>query len=252
MTRFLVVATALAGLCGFSVAQENPLNRDEVSVIKKKFVACFESLGKAPEGYTMEDEDFNLPTEAYKNDRSGKYNPLGCSSSRRYGTQKAQEKSSEGMQKDYQKKMLEAQAKGDYAAMSKLAQEMQQKMSQQQLQAVDARKEPVSIDVQFNDYGGATIDPDAVVFERAGVIALRQKDDATSEKGAITVYIDPVNLKDTKQLSRVDLKKPEDGISNRIAVLSITYRFNGPMKDIEEWAKRVDTKKALALIDAAR
>jgi hypothetical protein len=156
------------------------------------------------------------------------------------------------MSKEYQKKMLEAQAKGDYATMSKMAQEMNQKMSQQQLSAVDAKKEPVDVSVEFNDYGGATIDPDAVVFERPGVIALKTKDDAASDKGTVVIYCDPVNLKDTKQLSRVDLKKPEDGVNNRIAVLSVTFHFRGPLKEIEEWAKRVDTKKALAQVDAAK
>jgi len=188
MTRFLAVAVMLAGFCGLTVAEDHPLNRDEVSVIKKKFVACFEALGKAQAGYAMEDEDFNLPTEAYKNDKSGKFNPIGCSSSRKYGTDKAQQKSSEEMSKEYQKKMLEAQAKGDYATMSKMAQEMNQKMSQQQLSAVDAKKEPVDISVQFNDYGGATIDPDAVVFERPGVIALKSKVDADYEKGTVVIY----------------------------------------------------------------
>jgi hypothetical protein len=252
MTRFLAVAAMLAGFCGLTVAEDHPLNRDEVSVIKKKFVACFEALGKAQAGYAMEDEDFNLPTEAYKNDKSGKFNPIGCSSSRKYGTEKAQQKSSEEMSKEYQKKMLEAQAKGDYATMSKMAQEMNQKMSQQQLSAVDAKKEPVDVSVEFNDYGGATIDPDAVVFERPGVIALKTKDDAASDKGTVVIYCDPVNLKDTKQLSRVELKKPDDGVNNRIAVLSVTFHFRGPLKEIEEWAKRVDTKKALAQVDAAK
>jgi len=252
MTRFFTLTTLLAAFCGLAIAGDHPLNRDEVSVIKKKFVACFEALGKAQAGYTMEDEDFNLPTEAYKNDKSGKFSPIGCTSTRKYGTEKAQQKSSEEMSKEYQKKMLEAQAKGDYATMSALAQEMQQKMSQQQLHAVDAMKQPVSVDVQFNDYGGETIDPDAVVFERAGVIALKKKSEASSDKGTVVIYCDPVNLKDTKQLSRVDLKKPEDGVTNRIAVLSVTFRFQGPMAEIEEWAKRVDTKKALAQIDAAK
>jgi hypothetical protein len=250
----VVVATAVAAafvLLPFAHAQnENPLTRDEVSVVKKKLVSMLEALGNAPAGYAMESEHFSLPTQAYKNSEGSLYNPIGASADRSYGTQKNAEKASEDLQKEYQKKMAEAQAKGDYVAMSKLAQEMQKKSGEIQLKAVEGRKDPIRINVHLNSNPGATIDPDAVVFERAGVIAL--KSTAEGSQGQVWVYFDPAALKDTKQLSRVDMKMPDGGVAKRMAVLNATIEFSGPPADIQAWAKTIDTKKVLAQIDSAR
>jgi hypothetical protein len=95
-----------------------------------------------PAGYSKENEDFNLPTEAYPGRGTGKFNPIHSSASRTCGTEKAVKKNNADIEKEYKKKMMEAQAKGDYAGMQKIAQEMQQKMSQTQMQAEDSRKEP--------------------------------------------------------------------------------------------------------------
>ena len=121
----LLLATGLAA-GGARAQNENPLTRDEVSVVKKKMVAALDALGQ-PGGYSLEHENFNLPTEAYKNSNTGRYNLISGSADRKFGTQKKTEEESKDLQKEYQKKIAEAQAKGDYAAMSKIAQEMQQK-----------------------------------------------------------------------------------------------------------------------------
>ena len=65
--------------------EENRLTRDDVTVIKKKLVAILSSLGDAPKGYVKEDEDFNLPTQFYKNRDSGKISPIHASASQRFG-----------------------------------------------------------------------------------------------------------------------------------------------------------------------
>jgi hypothetical protein len=250
MKRFFLVL--LAGIVAFAPAlaqKEHPLTRDEVSVIKKKLVATLESLGQPQAGYAVEDEDFNLPTEAYPSRSADHFSPASASASRKYGTEKATQKSSEEMSKEYQKKMLEAQAKGDYTTMSKLAQEMQQQMSASQLKSVEGHKEPIQINVQFNSNPGTTIDPDAVIFERPGVIALIRQEDKSTDKAEINVYVDPVALKDTKQLSTVKMSYPEDGVTKRVAVLNATITLHGPKTEIETWAKRIDTKKVLAQIN---
>jgi hypothetical protein len=232
--------------------KEVPLLRDEVSMFKKKLVTMFDALGEVPAGYSKEDEDFNLPTEAYPGRSAGKFNPVHCSATRTCGTEKAVAKTNANLEKEYKKKMMEAQAKGDYMAMQKLAQEMQQKMGQTQVQAVDSHKEPIDISVSLNAFTGATIDPDAVVLEKPGMIALKREDEVGSGKGTITVYFDPVSLKDTKQLSSVRLESPEAGISKRSGVLTATIELRGPLVEIEPWVKRIDTKKVLSLIDGAK
>ncbi len=234
---------------GARAQDEKSLTRDEVSVIKKKLVAVLESLGQ-PAGYSLEHEDFNLPTEAYKNSNSGRYNLTYASANRKFGTQKKTEEESKDIQKEYQKKVAEAQAKGDYAAMSKLAMEMQQKAGQMQLKATETQKEPIEVSVQLNSNPGAVIDPDAVVFEHPGVIALKSNVESGTER--IDIYFDPVSLKETKQLSRVDLKKPEEGVTRRTLVMSVAVEVSGPAAEIEPWVKKVDSKKVLSQIDAGK
>jgi hypothetical protein len=254
--RHAKTLTALVGALAMTAIasgqEENSLTRDEVAQFKKKLVNVLEALGEAPAGYSVEHESFNLPTDAYKVQPSGMYYPVTAGADRNYGTQQKAQAKGEDLQKEYQKKILEAQAKGDYQEMSKLAQEMQKKMSEVQLKAVEVNKEPVRVNVQFNSGAGAVIDPDAVLFEHPGVIALRSQDSGTPGKVRVVIYCDPVSLKDTKQLSRVALKQPEGGIAKRTAVLNATVEFDGPTAEVEPWAKKVDTRKILAQLDAAR
>jgi hypothetical protein len=245
-------AAALVAPAGGRAQDENSLTRDEVAQFKKKLVNVLEAIGQAPAGYSMEHESFNLPTDAYKDQSTGKYYPLSASAERNYGTQKKAQATSEELQKEYQKKLLEAQAKGDYQEMGKLSQEMQKKISETQLKAVEGNKEPVNVSVNFNANPNAVIDPDAVLFERPGVIALKTVNDGSPGKIRVAIYCDPVSLKDTKQLSRVNMKQPEGGVTRRSVVLSATIEFAGPAAEVEPWAKKVDTKLILAQIDAAR
>jgi hypothetical protein len=242
----VLIVSASAAMFG---QNETPLLRDEVASIKKKLVVALDALGQPPAGYSKEREDFNLPTEAYKQSGSGLFTAIHCSAQRTFGSKKKAERSANDMGKEYQKKMAEAQAKGDIQAITKLAQEMQQKVGQMQLNAVEGTKEPIEVHVQFNTNPGAMIDPDAVVFERTGVIALKHKDDGTEEKGTVTVYIDPVALRDTKQLSRAEMRLPAKGTSSRTAVFNSVIELRGPLEAIEAWAKTIDTGKILAQID---
>jgi hypothetical protein len=225
---------------------EKPLTRDEVALIKKKLVAIFESLGQPPSGYSMERESYSLPTDAYLT--GSQYTPTNASASRDYGSSKSAENASKELEKEYKKKMLDAQAKGDYQALAQLAQEMQQKSSQLSMKTEETKKEPITMHVSLNGGGGGGIDPDAVVHEQPGVIALKALD-ATPERGTVTVYFDPATLKDTKQLSKVTLNYPEGGVAKRTTVLNATISFNGPAAEIEAWTKRIDFKKVLAQID---
>jgi len=240
------VAAACLFIAVASAQDERSLSRDEVAVIKKKLVAVLDAFG-VPAGYSLEHENYGLPTEAYKNSGSGLYNLIGASADRRYGTQKKTEAEGKAMQQEYQKKMAEAQAKGDYQEMARLGQEMGQKAGQMQMKATNAHKEPIDVTVNFNSNPGAVIDPDMVVFERTGVIALRSNVENESER--ISVYCDPVSLRDTRQLSRVDMKQPENGVARRTLVLSVSIEISGPAAEIEPWAKKADTGRVLAQID---
>jgi hypothetical protein len=244
---FLLAALCVTATLAPAQGQKS-LTRDEVASLKKKLVAVFESLGQAPSGYSMEHESYNLPTEAYFKSGTTKYNLTNASASREFGSSKSAESASKDLEKEYKKKMMEAQAKGDYQEMSKLAQDMQKKMGELSLKTEEGKKEPIHVNIGLNNGGGETIDPDAVVHEQGGVIALKALD-ATPERGRVTIYFDPVSLKDTKQLSKVALNYPEDGVTQRTIVLHATISFEGPAAEIAAWAKRVDYKKVLAQID---
>ena len=243
--RMFLIACGL--LCGIAArAQEAvPLSRDESGAYKKKLVGVLEAIGDAPAGYAKERENFTLPTEAYPARTTGAFEPVSAGVTRSYGTDKAVSRSQEDLAKDYQKRIADAQAKGDYEAISKMTSEMQLKMSQANANALSAHKEPVEVDIRLNAFGAATIDPDAVVVEKPGFIGLREKPDESSDIGTVTIYCDPVTLKDTKQLSAVRLQPPAGGMK-KVEVRTIQVRFHGPLKEVEPWVKSIDGKKLLA------
>lgn len=245
---FLLAALVLT-VCRVQAQDQKSLTRDEVALFKKKLVALFESLGQAPAGYSMESESFNLPTDAYLKEGTSQYSPTDASASREYGTKKSAENASKDLEKEYKKKIMEAQAKGDYQEMSRLSQEMQKKYSELSLKTEEGKKEPIRVTVGLNvGGGGGVIDPDAVVHEQAGVIALKDLA-ASPEQGIVRIYFDPATLKDTKQLSKITLSYPEGGVAKRTTVLHAIISLNGPAADIEAWTKRVDFKKVLSQID---
>ncbi|HNW42920.1 MAG TPA: hypothetical protein PKI19_00345 [Elusimicrobiales bacterium] len=229
------------------------LTRSEVTVFKKKLVAVLDAMGLPPAGFAQEKDDFNLPTEWYK-DGKGKLNGSHASATRRLAIKgvKDAEKGNKQLGVDYQKKMMEAQAKGDYQAIMALSQEMQQKVGKTALSGVQAQEDkklPIEVQVGLNDSAYQTIDPDMVVFEKPGVIAIKtQVGEEGDPKITISVYFQPVVLKDTKDLSRVEIKS--GAVPAKTSVASVVIQLEGPAADVEAWAKRIDTKAVLAQIDA--
>lgn len=234
-------------------ADDDLLTRDEVSSFKKKLVAALEGLGAPPAGFAKDKDDFNLPSNFYKTD--GKLNPITASATRKLaikGVQDAQ-KSQKALGEEYQKKILEAQMKGDYAAMAAISQEMQQKggaSAMSGMQAQQDKKNPIDVRVAFNDVVDEAIDPDNVVVEKPGVIGLKTKNGGDEEVNeTVRMFFQP-SLKDTKNLSRVRLFTGNNYVPAKTSVATVVIELVGPVKDVEAWAKRVDQKKILALIDA--
>jgi hypothetical protein len=246
--RFSSIVILAALLLGIAVAQNSvPYTRDEVATLKKKLVTALDAVGQPPAGYAKERENFSLPTDASKN--GDLFHPAYGSGSKTFGADKSAEKSEKDLEKEYQKKIAEAQAKGNYQAMAAIAQEMQKKSGEMQLKKVEGKKVPIDIHININSSGGEAIDPDGVLFERTGVIALKEKSDGNEEKSRVRIFFDPVSLKDTKQLSKVDMKMPEKGVSSKTSVYNITMEFYGPTAEIEAWAKKIETGKVLSQID---
>jgi len=110
-----------------------------------------------------------------------------------------------------------------------------------------AKKEDMNVYVQLNQNPTAGIDPDAVVLEQPGVIALRDK--GQGERGDVTVYIDPVALKATEELSKIELRTANDGVTNKTGVFHVVVQLNGTLADLEAWVKTFDFDAMLGVID---
>ena len=64
------------------------------------------------------------------------------------------------------------------------------------------------------------------------------------------IYFDPVRLKDTQSLSRIDLNDTTgQGVSQKTTVRNIVLEMTGPPEVVEEWSKKIATDKVLAQID---
>ena len=244
---FTVISTAAPA------AESNMLTRDEVGVLKKKLIAVVNAMGQPPSGYVKEEEQFYLPTEVYKKGNTGKYEWVTPSMTARFSGEgeKMARKSGEQLQKEYEKKVAEAIAKGNYEEMGKLAEEMQKKVGEAQLAAVEGRKVPIEIRIMLNTYQTQTLDSDMIVLEKPGVIGLIV-DYKDENKNRLIVCFDPVTLKETKTLSRMELKQPDDGVSEKTAVLNATIEIVGPASEIKAWAKKINIGAVLAQIDSSR
>ena len=227
-------------------AQETNLTRSEVAAIKAKIVTVQQAMGGDPSGYLKESEDFNLPTDSNRA-QGGKYWPITSGVSLRYGDRGTAEAQA-NMEKaatEYQAKMAAAVASGNIAEITRMSEELTR--MQAAAMAPAERKEPMNVYVQLNQNPTVGIDPDAVVLEQPGVIVLRDK--GQGEKGDVTVYVDPVALKATEELSKIELRTANDGVASKTGVFHVVVRLNGTLADLESWVKTFDFDAMLGVID---
>jgi len=227
-------------------AQETNLTRSEVAAIKAKIVTVQQAMGGDPSGYLKESEDFNLPTD-FNRAQGGKYWPITSGVSLRYGDRGTAEAQA-NMEKaaaEFQAKMATAVASGNVAEITRMSEELTR--MQAAAMAPAERKEPMNVYVQLNQNPTVGIDPDAVVLEQPGVIVLRNK--GQGEKGDVTVYIDPVALAATEELSKIELRTANDGVTNKTGVYHVVIQLNGALADAESWVQTFDFDAMLAVID---
>jgi hypothetical protein len=248
MSRLLSGLWLTLILAATAVAQDTSLTRSEVAALKAKLVAVQQAMGGDPSGYLKESEDFNLPTDSNPA-QGGKFWPITSGITLRYTDRASAEgvASAEKAAEDFQARYAEALASGNYDAMTKMAEEMTQLQAAAMTPAV--KKEDMTVYVQFNMNPSVGIDPDAVVLEQSGVIALRRKE-MTGDRGDVTVYLDPVALEATQELSKIELRTADDGVSNKTGVFHIVIQMNGAVTDIEAWVKSFDFPAMLAVMDS--
>jgi hypothetical protein len=229
-----------------AIARDTALTRTEVTAIRAKLVTVQQAMGE-PTGYLKESEDFNLPTD-FNPAEGGKYWPITSGISMRFTDRGAAEgvANAQKAAEDFQAKYLAAIASGDAAAMEKAMQELQR--LQMAALTPTTPKEPLQAYVQFNMNPSVGIDPEAVVLEKPGVIALRDKQ-LNSDKGQVTVYLDPVALKATQELAKFELRTDQNGVGNRTGLYHIVIQANGALTDLEPWIEGFDYAAMLGVID---
>ena len=235
-------------LGGTAAAQSTSLTRSEVTAIRAKLVAVQQAMGADPAGYVKESEDFSLPTD-FNPAQAGKFWPITSSIRLRYTDKVSTEgkANAEKAMQDFQTKYAAAAASGNVEALTKLTQDLQKVQAAAMTPPV--KQQPMEVDVQLNQNPTVGIDPAAVVLERAGVIALRDKN-VSSENGSVTVYIDPVALKNSSDLAKIELRTADDGVGSKIGVYHVVIQLNGAVPDLEAWAKSFDYGAILGVIDA--
>ena len=249
--RIQPVSICLALLLATSAgAQESrSLTRSEVAAIKAKIVAVQGAMGADPAGYLKESEDFDLPTD-FNPAQGGKYWPITSGVTLRYVDRASTEgkATAEKAAEDFQAKYAAAAASGNVEQLTKMIEEMQRLQAAAMTPAV--KKEQMNVYVQLNQNPTVGIDPDAVVLEQAGVIVLKDEDNGSSDRGNVTVYVDPVALRATQELAKIELRTAQDGVSNRTGVFHVVIQLNGTVADAEAWAKTFNYGAILGVIDA--
>lgn len=244
--RIQLVSGACLALCLAATAgAQTSLTRTEVTTLKAKIVAVQQAMGADPTGYMKDSEDFDLPTDANPA-QAGKFWPITSGVSLRYEDRAAAEAEANAEERNasLQARMQAAVAAGKFEELAKISQEA----AQMQAGAMGPRKETMYVNVQMNMNPTVGIDPDAVVLEKPGVIALREKDSGT--KGTVTVYVDPVDLRATQELSKIELRTAQDGVGNKTGVYHVVINLNGTLADLESWVQTFDYAKILGVIDA--
>ena len=238
LSILLVTAAPFAAWADGGV--EAPVARDESLAIKNNLKAVLEALGAPPSGYAKASEDYDLPTSMGHDKAAGRFWLSEAHADFTFTSGM----SGEQMAQDYQKKLMDAQAKGDFEAITRLSTEMQQKMAS----AMGTEMSKVAVTVRLNNHAHQEIDPEGVVWEAPGAIALRLEG---RQPGNVRIMMafDPKALADTKTLSLVSLGETLNGSSaTKTAVRTIVVELDGPEAVVTAWAGGVDKDRILALV----
>ncbi len=218
---------------------DEPVARDESLALKTTVKAVLEGMGAPPAGYAKAKEDFDLPT-SMGFDKAAKRYYLAPT---RADFEFTSGMSGEQMSKAYQEKIMAAQSKGDYEEMQRLTLELQQNM----MAAMNTEMSKITVTIALNHHAHQEIDPEGVIWETPGAIALRTPSNDTNTQ--LMLAFDPKTLADTKTISLISLGEALNApASSKTAVRNVVIELDGPEAAVTAWAKSVDKAKILALI----
>jgi hypothetical protein len=96
-----------------------------------------------------------------------------------------------------------------------------------------------------------TIDPEAVLRDGAGFIALKQESDASSGKEQVDVYFDKVALKDAHTAASFN-ENSSIAVSHPLDMVRAHISLNGPAKQVETLVKQLQPSAVLGQLNAQR
>ena len=239
LTCVVLLLFALPGWVLADGGDDDPVSRNEALALKTAVKSVIEALGAPPAGYAMATEDYDLPTS------------MGYDKSKKvfYLTQTGADleytngMSGEQLGQEYQTRIMAAQAKGDYAEMQRLSMELQQNMGA----AMGTEMSKIKVRVYLNHNPHQEIDPEGVLWETPGAIALRTGTENANAQ--VLLAFDPKALADTQKVSLVNLGETLNGSSDsKTAVRTIVVELEGPEAAVTEWVQNVDKGKMLGLI----
>jgi hypothetical protein len=218
---------------------DDPVARDEALALKTTVKSVLEALGAPPAGYAKAKEEYDLPT-SMGFDKAAKRFYL---TETRADFEFTSGMSGEQMSKEYQQKIMAAQSKGDYAEVQRLSLDLQKNIAA----AMGAEMSKITVKVHLNSMAYQKIDPEGVIWECPGGIALREENSDNNTQ--LMLAFDPKVLADTKKLSLISLSESfRESAGRKTAVRTIVVELIGPEAAVTEWAKTVDKGKILALI----
>ena len=237
------ISMALAeGDCGdgFTTVQ---LMRDDLAGLKKKVEIALSAVPKPKSPYAKANESWSLPSYACK-DKSGQ-RPLDLSYNSTWNTDASMQK----MGMDYQKQIMAAEAAGNYQEVMKITQKMQARAMAQA--SANQGMPPLEINLSVNTGDANTIDPDSVIRDGRGFIAIRTNKDRISGNENISIFFDPVALKDAHQLASFDLSG-DYRVPAKLSLLSLRIDMSGPSNILEPIVKEIDVGSVLGTLTTER
>ncbi len=235
----LLLLVSTASLHADGGGPDSAVARNESLALKTSVKDALDALGAPPAGYTKSDENYDLPTSMSVDAKTGNIwlSPTSATFTFRNGM------SGEQLSQEYQKKMMDAQSKGDYAEVQRLSLEMQKNLGA----VMGAEMSKIEVTIALNRDPYQTIDPEGVLWEAPGAIAIRTGEDGANTK--LMLAFDPKGLADTQKVSIIQLGDSiQAPTRSKAAVRTIIVELTGPEAQVTEWAGHVDKGKMLALI----
>lgn len=226
--------------CGDNMQQVRFV-RDDLVTLKKHMDAIVAAIGQPPAPYAREVGNWTLPDSTCQG-KAG-YVPISVAYSTRFSIADTQQ----ALQAQYQKDMLAAQAKGDYEALAQIAQKYQAQAMQQA--AVAQMAQPIDMHIEANRDDSATIDPDSVVRDGPGFIAIRTSGGSAGAE-TVTIYFDRVALKNAHELASFNLMGGL--VPKKLGLIHMRVELSGPKTTVEGLVKNLDVQKVLGELSEQR